>query len=417
MAKKTYLWLPVCSIVSFFSCAGRQQTKPANALPSFISVTEFLPKGYSKDGSVSYQSHLQRALDAASEKRQALLFPPMIYSLDEKGLQVHSHLTLMMHGAVFQLRKECIKDGQAFHGKDLQQVQFIGGEVCGPEERWPDGVNIRGIHLIGRCEKIRIQEMYFHHLTSNAVGVFAAEDAWAQDIWITDVVAEEGCNEYGDYLSERPGPEINSSRQDQGLIALYHVRDFTVRGCRLERSRSDGTHFYRCREGAFVHNRVYAARMGGYFLETCENVCASDNLILHNGSRGVTIERGSKNCLLQGNIIAHSGREGLWAPNCTGLIVTGNHFNHNGRKANGEKKEQLWNANITINSAHDPTNTLTRDYLISNNQFYTSNSQIAAIRVDAPAVRNIVIRQNQFLGEKDLVLVEGDGQENVIMEK
>ncbi|HPI72610.1 MAG TPA: right-handed parallel beta-helix repeat-containing protein [bacterium] len=417
MAKKTLLWLPACSIVCFFSCTGLRQTHPATASHSFISVTDFLPKGFSKDGSVSYQLHLQRALDAAAGKRLTLFFPPMIYALDEKGLQLHSHLTLLMHGAVFQLRKECTEDGQAFHGRDLQQVAFIGGEVCGPVERWPEGVNIRGIHLTGRCEKIRIQEMYFHHLTSNAVGVFAAADAWAKDIWITDVVAEEGCNEYGDYLSGRPGPETNSSRQDQGLIALYYVQDFTVRGCRLERSRSDGTHFYRCREGAFVHNRVYAARMGGYFLETCENVCASDNLILNNGSRGVTIERGSKDCLLQGNIIAHSGREGLWAPNCTGLIVTGNHFTYNGRKANGAKKEQLWNANITINSAHDPTNTLTRDYLISNNIVYTSNSQIAAVRIETAAAKNIVIRQNQFLGEKDLVVIEGEELENVTMEK
>ncbi|MBN2316881.1 MAG: hypothetical protein JXM79_23335 [Sedimentisphaerales bacterium] len=45
---------------------------------------------------------------------------------------------------------------------------------------------------------------------------------------------------------------------------MYYVHDFTVRGCRLEDSRSDGTHFYFCQPGQFNDHFVYRAKMGGY---------------------------------------------------------------------------------------------------------------------------------------------------------
>ena len=153
--------------------------------------------------------------------------------------------------------------------------------------------------------------------------------------------------------------------------------------------------------------------MGGYFLEGCENVTGSDNIMRDNGSRGCTIERGSVNCLLRGNIVINSGREGLWAPNCIGLIVSDNIFDRNGRKPNGKKANQVWNANITINSAHDPTNTFTQDYLISDNVFYTSDSQIAVIRIDGSKAKNIVIKNNMLRGQKDLVLEEGDNTNDI----
>ena len=41
----------------------------------------------------------------------------------------------------------------------------------------------------------------------------------------------------------------------------------------------------------FVHNKVYGAKMGGYFVETCDDILASDNVIRDNGSRGVTKRR------------------------------------------------------------------------------------------------------------------------------
>lgn len=379
-----------------------------------LLATMFFPKGFVTDGSVSYQTHLQEAIDAAGTSGRTLIFPPMIYLVDESGLRLKSKLTLSMYGAVFKLDDQRTKDGHVFVGQDIENLTVMGGEIVGRLEKWPAGVNIRGIHITGKSHNIRIRDIHMHGLSSNGIGVFGTADQPVRDVWVTDCVIENGCNYYGDYLSEKPGPEKGSVREDQGLIAFYHVRDFVVSGCRFEKSRSDGTHFYKCKQGQFVHNKVYSAQMGGYFLETCEDVLASDNVIRDNGSRGVTIERGSRNCTLNGNTVANSGREGLWAPNCVGLIITGNIFDRNGRKPNGKKDTHIWNANITINEAGDPTKTATEDYVVANNIIYTTEDQIAAIRVDSNKVKGISIKSNLLRGANKRVLIEGDQPDNVV---
>jgi hypothetical protein len=402
--------LPVGAATTQEPPPGRQ---PA---PPLLSVADFLPRGYVTDGSVSYQKEVQQAIDAAARTGRALAFPPMTYRLDESGLQLHSHSTLWLHGAVFRPDAGCNKDGQAFLGRDVADVTLLGGEVAGRNDVWPEGVNVRGVYLTGRCRAIRIRDMHLHDLSSNGIGVFGNAGRPARDVWVTDVIVENCCNRYGDYLSAKPGPEKDSVREDQGLIAFYHVEDFVVRGCRLEKSRSDGTHFYRCRQGQFVHNRVYTAQMGGYFLESCADVLAADNVIRGNGSRGVTIERGSERCTLTGCVVADSGREGLWAPNCTGLVVTGNVFDRNGRKPNGKRPTQIWNANVTINSdPGDPTKSPTQDYLFAHNILYTTADQVAAVRIDAGVVRGIVVKDNVLRGANRRIRVEGEAGKAVTL--
>jgi parallel beta-helix repeat protein len=324
---------------------------------------------------------------------------------------------LWLYGAVFRFDAGRKADGQAFLGEDVADVELLGGEVVGRNDAWPEGVNIRGVHIKGRSRNVRIRDLLVRDLSSNGVGVFGDPKHPIRDVWVTDCVIVNGCNRYGDYLSARPGPEKGSVREDQGLIAFYHVQDFVVRGCRLEKSRSDGTHFYRCRQGEFVANKVYAAQMGGYFVESCADVLASDNVIRDNGSRGATIERGSSNCTLRGNVVADSGREGLWAPDCTGLVVTGNVFEHNGRKPNGKKPHQLWNANVTVNKdPSDPTKSPTRDYLIAHNILYTTAEQVAAVRVDADReTTGVVVKDNLLRGKNRRIRVEGPGRDNVIV--
>ena len=197
------------------------------------------------DGSVSYQTQLQRAIDSVAGTGGEIVFAPMNYRIDDpKGLNLHSNLTLRMDGATFLLVDTCAVDGQLFLGRELSEVRFEGGSIVGRNDVWPDGANIRGIHLTGQCEAIRIRDMHIRDLSSNGIGVFAedAEHA-ATDIWIVDTIIDNCCNQYGDYQvspPERSGPEKGSTRKDQGLIALYYVHDFKVRGCRLEDSRSDG---------------------------------------------------------------------------------------------------------------------------------------------------------------------------------
>lgn len=383
-------------------------------LAGLLSVIEFLPKGYVTDGTVSYQAEVQKAIDAAAETGRTLLFPGMVYRLDESGLQLRSNLTMSMYGATFRLDEQCRKHGHAFVGNDVANIQILGGEIAGRNDVWPDGVSIRGIHLTGKSKNIRIRDMHMHDLSSNGIGVFGKADHLIRDVWVSDVVIENCCNRYGDYLSAKPGPEKGSVRADQGLIAFYYVQDFVVRGCRLEKSRSDGTHFFKCHQGQFVHNKVYAAQMGGYFIETCVDILASDNIIRDNGSRGVTIERGSRNCTLKGNVVANSGREGLWAPQCTGLVISGNVFDRNGRKPNGTKPQQVWNANITINEdPSDPTKSATTDYVIADNIVYTTASQVAAMRIDAGKSKGLVVRNNLLRGENRRILIEGENKGNV----
>jgi len=379
------------------------------------NVADYLPTGFVRDGSVGYQAELQRAIDDAARDGLPLLFPAMTYRLDATGLELRSRSTLWMHGARFDLDRDARQDGQAFFGRDLSAVRIVGGEIVGHNDVWPAGVNIRGIHLTGASRDVRIEDVRMHDLSSNGIGVFASPDAPARDVWVIDVVVEHCCNVYGDYLAAKRGPEPGSVREDQGSICCYDVQDFVVRGCRFESSRSDGTHFFRCRRGQFTDNRVYGAKMGGYFLETCHDVIAAGNVIRDNGSRGVTIERGSTNCTLQNCVVAASGREGLWAPDCVGLVVCGNVFERNGRKAADTKDTKSCNVCVNTDSK-DRAAARVADYLIADNLFYTDPFQIAAIRVDAAVATQIVIKNNLLRGDNRAIRVDGEAGDRVIVQ-
>ncbi len=381
-----------------------------------ISVADFLPEGHVRDGSVSYQSEIQQAVDAAAQAGETLRFPAISYLVDHRGWQLRSHLTLEMHGATFAVSETCDQDGAVFRGEGITDVTLRGGRIVGRNDVWKDGVNIRGVMIAGQSQRIRIRGAVFQNLSSNGIGLFGTPKQSIRDVWIEDVVVENCCKRYPDYLSGEK-PEAGSVREDQGDVALYYVDGFVVRGCRFERSRSDGTHFYKSRNGQITDNRIFRAKMGGYFLEGCEDVVGRGNVILENGSRGTTIERGSKNCVFTGNVVRRSGREGLWAPDCVGLVVTGNVFDQNGRKPNGPQRRHIWNANITINEAsRDPSSSPTQNYLISNNLIRSTAGQIAAIRVDAVAeTDSIVIQNNSLVGENRKIVVEGPAHAEVIV--
>ena len=405
--------MAIVGVVNAFVSAGPAPTAAAETTTHPIRVADFLPDEFVSDGSVCYQSQLQEALDAVPASGGEVVFAPLTYRIDDPiGLRIRSHLALRMEGAKFLFDESCAADGQLFHGEEVTNVRFQGGTIVGRNDVWPEGVNIGGIRLNGSCRDVRISGMHIRDLSSNGVGVFATSEAPARDVWILDSIIDNCCNRYGDYQApppQRRGPEKGSMREDQGLIALYHVQDFTVRGCRLEDSRSDGTHFYFCERGQFTDNRVSRAKMGGYFLESCRHVLATGNVILENGSRGVTIERGSQFCTLSGNTIAGSGREGLWIPDSLRCTVTGNVFSLNGRKFNGEQRHHIWNANITINQAKgDKLDTPTAHYLIADNIIETDAHQIAAVRVDTRVeIANILIQGNLMIGENRRILIEG----------
>jgi nitrous oxidase accessory protein NosD len=395
------------------ACALLEAACMVTVSAATLKVAEFLPNDFSLDASVSYDLEIQRAIDQAATQGASLEFPAMTIAARETGWRLHSGSILLMRGATFQLSAECAEDGAVFHGHDVTDVTLIGGTVLGRNDVWKDGVNIRGVRITGKSARIRIHDMSFRDLSSNGVGLFGSADHYISDVWVRDVTVENCCKRYPDYLSGEK-VEPNSVREDQGDVAFYYIEDFVVDGCRFERSRSDGTHFYRCRNGQITNNRIYRAKMGGYFIETCEAVIGKGNIMWENGSRGATIERGCVNCVFSDNVVRLSGREGLWAPDCIGLVVTGNLFDRNGRKQNRPPR-YVWNANITIdNQRGDPSNSPTRDYLITDNLIYTTDSQIAAIRVDATDdTRDIVIRGNLLLGENRRVLIQGSNVSEV----
>ena len=379
-----------------------------------LSVTRFLPEGHVTDGSESYHQEIQNAIDAAASSGQTLRFPAAIYAVGNQPWQLRTNLTIDLRGATLRISETCRSDSTVFRGHDIHDVTLLGGRIVGRNDVWGDGVNIRGVHITGRSSRLRFQQTRFEDLSSNAIGLFGSEERSIRDVWVQDVIAENCCKRYADYLSGEKS-EAGSVREDQGDVAFYFVEDFVVSGCRFERSRSDGTHFYRCKNGQISDNHIYRSKMGGYFLEQCDSVVGHGNVIVDNGSRGTTIERGSTNCVFSNNIVRGSGREGLWAPDCVGLVVTGNVFDRNGRKPNGPQPRFIWNANITINDAFkDPSNSPTQDYLISDNLVRTTADQIAAIRVVAAEdTRDIVIRNNHLIGVNRKILVAGPDRSHV----
>ena len=238
------------------------------------SATDSLPKGYVQDGSVSYQADIQRAIDQAARSGGDLLFPPMIYAVNEKGWQLHANMTIHMEGAVFLLSKACTAKGAVFHGHDVTDLSLCGGTILGHNAVWGDGVNIRGVHITGESGHSAARDLTMRDLSSNGIGIFGNEQHHIRDVRIHDVVVENCCNRYPDYLSKEK-PEKGSMREDQGLIACYFVDDFLVAGCRLERSRFDGTHFYCCagpvprqqgvrgQDGRLLHRDLHRYRRPG----------------------------------------------------------------------------------------------------------------------------------------------------------
>jgi hypothetical protein len=307
------------------------------------------------------------------------------------GLRVPSGATLLMTGARFVFAESIDRDGQAFLLENVTDVAMQGGEIVGRRAVWGDGVNVAGVRMVGGGN-LKISGLTCRDLSSNGVGVFGSSDeAPVRDVRLSGVTGINCCNVYVDYLESNKGPAAGSDRRDQGTVAFYYVDGWSVDGCRFDGSQSDGTHFFHCRNGIFANSSVTGSRMGGYFLEGCENVVASGNVFSGNGSRGCTIERDSRFCALTGNIVTLSGREGLWMPDVAGVLVTSNVFRENGQKDDGEK-----DCEIRLDETEE-FKTQTRDVRIESNLFHTRKHQTAAVYI-GEGVEGVCTNANTFMG-------------------
>ncbi len=386
--KPTHIIL-FCMFVGFLTQTGLAQESSLNEQKS--SAIHIGP--FQKNDALYHQGWIQESLDGAGKDHQTFIFAPGEYFITgPKGLLLPANSTLIMQGARFLCAKDMQTDGQCFLVENISNVSLQGGEVIGQRDEWDAGTNIAGVRIYGDVNSVCLSNMTFKNLSSNAVGMFGeSEENPIKNVTLSNVRGINCCNFYGDYLSDNPGPAKGSHRKDQGTVAFYYVNDWLVSECRFEQSQSDGTHFYHSHNGIFVDNFVADSKMGGYFIEGCEQVLAADNIIIRNGSRGCTIERDSRFCTLADNLVAFSGREGLWAPNVEEIIVTSNIFRENGQKDDKER-----DCEIRLDNT-DRYEIDTADIQILNNIFHTNKHQTAVIYLDDD-LENIMIENNIYRG-------------------
>lgn len=349
-----------------------------------------------------HQRTIQDAITKAGPGQHTIVFAPGEYTFtDPAGIRIPGNCTVRLEDARILWSEAVEADGQTFLLEGVSNVQFVGGEIVGRRDVWDPGVNVAGIRATGACRNLQITDLVCRDLTSNAFGFFGTVETPMTEIELRNVRGYNCCNVYGDYLSEQTGPAKGSLREDQGTVAMYHVNDWLVDGCWFEGSQSDGTHIYFSHRGRFVNSVVRGSQMGGYFLEGCVDVIAANNHIDNNGSRGCTIERNSRDCLLVNNIVSNSGREGLWAPDVAGIFVQNNIFRTNGRKDDAEK-----DCEIRLDEG-EKYEVETGDIRIEGNLFYTTPEQTAALFL-SDGVVDVVVQDNTFRGEAPAVSVSDE---------
>lgn len=364
-----------------------------------IYLENMLPQSFKNNGKISYLKEIEKAIELASLNGQTLVFPSAVFLIDKpEGIRLLSNIRLDLSSVKFIVDPKIDQDGQIFYGENLNNVEIINGEFEGNRDLLPESVNIAGINITGYSKNIKIEGSYFHHLSSNGIRIHGIDSqTFAEDILITNVRINESCNEYNDYLLPNKGPAPGTSRKDQGNIALHFVKNFQILNSVLENSHSDGTHFYFCFNGQISNNRIHNSRMGGFFIETCSDINGTNNKITENGSRGVTIERGSVRCNMKGNTITTSGREGLWLDDSEQLVISNNYIANNGKK-----NHLPFNSNIKITDTSWPDNkneSKSRYIYIVNNTFVTGINSEHAVWVNSCA-SNISITGNVMLGAK-----------------
>jgi hypothetical protein len=361
----------------------------------FINLSSYIDKFNDKN----INEILFKLRENYQEKFLVINFPPGIYSIEE-GIFLHSNMVFQAYGAEFTMYEVPKNDGYFFIGKDIKNFKFIGGVLKGRRDIWPDSVNIRGFFIIGNSENITLENISIFDLSSNGIGIFGSKTTPIRFVIVRNVVIDNCSNKYNDYLEPSPGPVPGSNREDQGNIAFYYVEDFEVINCEFKNSKSDGTHFYKCSKGRIAKNKIIGSKMGGYFVETSNNIIGENNYIENNGSRGVTIERNSENNTFKNNIVKFSGREGLWGDDVVNLKVIGNIFILNGRK------RDFWvssNINITDSAwPHDVRNPKTRNILIYGNYIVTDTFQWVAIRIMSVAI-DVIIEKNILTGNNRVI--------------
>ncbi|NUQ81080.1 MAG: right-handed parallel beta-helix repeat-containing protein [Bacteroidetes bacterium] len=313
------------------------------------------------------------------------------------GIRLPSNINLDLSGTTITVSPEIRQDGNVFWGRNVKNVRIMNGQINGNRDQLPDHVNIAGIVITGASSDIRVTGTSFSNLSSNGIRVMGTSESQPiSNVNIQNCVFLNTCNKYNDYLEPNVGPVKGTTRDDQGAVKFSFVNQFQVRDCRLSGSKSDGTHFFRSNYGEISQNTIIDNKMGGLFLETCVGITASRNTIMGNGSRGITVERGSADIQITDNLVSSSGREGIWIDDTKNMMVSGNSFRLNGRKGDTDR---TYHIKFTDTSwpqlASMPKTT---NVTVTKNKFLTDRIQVHAIQISS-ACRDISINSNEFRGD------------------
>ena len=179
---------------------------------------------------------------------------------------------------------------------------------------------------------------------------------------------------YADYWHRYAELALNSNfpnTNDWGrAIQFDYVKQYDISHNKILNSPSDAMHLYKADNGKVSENRLVNTKMGAWFIHDSEKVEGHGNIIYTDrlcyddlanypsgyplGSRAVSVEFGSKDVNLYGNIIFNHGREGLWINGAENVKAHNNLIALNGRKgiqptgSNIEVPSGDWNATTDI---------------------------------------------------------------------
>lgn len=122
-------------------------SKIAQSTASVYDLTNALPKGYLKDGSVDYTSYIQTALD----KYRNVVFPAFPLLINEKGLSVSSNSNLTFpSGAVLLLQPNNKETYEVLRVHNANNVNIYSPVIIGDKDKhlgntgqWGMGIAIR----------------------------------------------------------------------------------------------------------------------------------------------------------------------------------------------------------------------------------------------------------------------------------
>jgi len=262
---------------------------------------------------------------------------PGNYRIDAaSGIELRSFCDLDLHGAILTASDAYSSPGQLMQtvpNSNHTNIAVRGGQLRGQRMKWPPRQNISGIVLrdtsnviIENCEVVDFNSAGVAIVNTH---INDSKTPRPRRVTIANNRIARCATEYVDIRHDLYG-EVGKGSDHKAMLRLAGVRDFEIRGNRIEDSFGDAKWVVGCEDGIIIGNTIENSRMGSYFVERSVRVIGTANLIRNAGSRAVTIERGSHGNTFSNNIILNSYREGLWLMGCSECLIQGNRFENNG---------------------------------------------------------------------------------------